>query len=124
MATFGKKKTYVDWLYTKPVLFFIGALIIFMGIAVFERFGVEREMYARRIAAEEERAKALERKAALEEEVLYLEGERGIEEEIRKHFDVAKEGETVVILMGENEAVSAVAPLNQEPAPKWYQFWR
>lgn len=124
MPKFGKKKSYTDWLYTKPVVLFLAALIIFMGVAVFGRFGVEREMYARRIAAEEELTKAEARKADLEEEVLYLEGERGIEEEIRKHFDVAREGETVVILTGEEVPEEGHNIPEPEPPKRWYQFWR
>lgn len=124
MPQFGKKKNYTDWLYTRPVLIFMGTLILFLGVAVFERFGVERDMYARRIAAEEVLRKAQEHKASIEEQVEYLEGERGIEEEIRKHFDVAREGETVVILMGEEGVETEAAPVEPEPEAKWYQFWR
>ena len=124
MAKFGKKKSYTDWLYTRPVLVFVGGRIIFLGVAVFERFGVERDMYARRISAEAELSETAQRKENLNTQVEYLEGERGIEEEIRKHFDVAREGETVVILMGEDggeEVVEVEVPL---PNHKWYQFWR
>ncbi len=35
----------------------------------------------------------------LEAKVQYLENDRGIEEELRNRFDVAKEGEQVVILL-------------------------
>ncbi len=124
MPQFGKKKSYTDWLYTRPVLIFVGCLILFLGVAVYERFGVERDMYARRIAAEAALREAQERKASIEEQVQYLEGERGIEEEIRKHFDVAREGETVVILMGDNEEVVPETVAATEPESKWYQFWR
>lgn len=124
MVQFGKKKNYTDWLYTRPVLFFLGVLILMMGISVFQRFGVERDMYARRIEAETARQEAAERKMELEEKVEYLEGERGIEEEIRKHFDVAREGEQVVILMGETEPEPEAAEPEPEQKRKWYQFWR
>ena len=124
MVTFGKKKNYTDWLYTRPVLAFLALLIIFLGVAAFERFGVERDMYARRLSAEEELNKALDRKDDLQGQVEYLEGERGIEEEIRKHFDVAREGETVVILMGDEEEEKNNEVIPEEPDSKWYQFWR
>lgn len=124
MVQFGKKKNYTDWLYTRPVLFFLGILILMMGVSVFQRFGVERDMYARRITAEKEYQEALERKVELEEKVEYLEGERGIEEEIRKHFDVAREGEQVIILMGEEEEELEAIETTSEPEPKWYLFWR
>ena len=124
MPQFGKKKSYTDWLYTRPVLFFLAGLIIFLGTAVFERFWVERDMYARQVAAEAALQSAKDHKADLEKQVQYLEGERGMEEEVRKHFDVAREGETVVILMGDDEEESTTAPAEETPQPKWYQFWR
>lgn len=124
MPQFGKKKSYTDWLYTRPVLVFLGFLILFVGYAVFERWSVEQDMSARRAEAEAERNAALVRMADLQEKVDYLEGERGIEEEIRKHFDVAREGETVVILTGEPESETSEVATSTAPAPRWYQFWR
>ena len=52
----------------------------------------------------------------------YLSGERGIEEEIRKHFDVAKEGEQVVIIVDKEEEELTPTELIEEVKP-WYQFW-
>ena len=53
-----------------------------------------------------ERAIALadyrERAAALESKVAYMESERGIEEEIRNRYDATKEGERVVVIMGDS----------------------
>ncbi len=124
MPKFGKKKSYVDWLYTRPVLVFLVGLIILMSFAVFQRLGIERDMYARRIEAEQKHNDSVERKTNLEDKVQYFEGDRGIEEEIRKNFDVAREGETVVILMGEEilEEDSVIDKGVEEK--KWYQFWK
>jgi len=122
MPRFGTKKGVTYYLYSKPVIGLLLVVLVFIGISVFERYQVERYMSARRIAAEEEYQALLERKVDLQERVEYLQGDRGIEEEIRQHFDVAKEGEQVVILLGEdNEPVIEI----QEPEErrKWYQFW-
>ena len=124
MPRFGKKKSYTDWLYTRPVLVFLGGLLVFLGVATFQRFSVERDMYARRAEAEAEKAAALARMANLEAQVEYLEGERGIEEEIRKHFDVARDGETVVILTGEDPELQDTPASSTKQTKKWYQFWR
>lgn len=124
MPTFGKKKSHMDWLYTRPMLAILSILILLVGYAVFSRLMIERDMYARRLAAEQELQEATERQVALTEKVEHLEGERGIEEEIRKHFDVAREGETVVILTGD-EAVSTTSTRTPTTsAPRWYEFWR
>ncbi len=121
MASFGKKKRFTEYLYSKPSLFLLGILIIFLSIAVYARFTVEREMAARQYETEQKKAELLERKGELQERVEYLSGERGIEEEIRKHFDVAKEGEQVVIIVGEEKEEAPQPPV--APPKPWYQFW-
>ncbi len=122
MPKFGRKKSLSDHLYSKPVIAVLVVITGFLAVSVFERYQVEREMSARRITAEAEYQALLEREASLKEQVEYLSGERGIEEEIRKHFDVAREGEQVIILLGEDEpSASEISP---EPTrKKWYQFW-
>jgi cell division protein FtsB len=123
MASFGKEKTLTEYMYTKPVVFALGILVVFLGASVYERYIVERQMYLRRQETQQERQQLIERKLQLEERVEYLSGERGIEEEIRTHFDVAKDDEQVIILVGEEESLpTADVPLPQPK--KWYQFWR
>lgn len=122
MASFGKKKKISEYLYSKPGIAFVLVVVVFLAISVYERFSVEREMSRRRVETELHKQELLERKAALQERVEYLSGDRGIEEEIRRHFDVAKEGEKVIILVGDkNEKKPEVGP---EPEIKpWYKFW-
>ena len=82
------------------VLFLVLLILCFLLTkSVFDRFMIERDMSSRRAVAEEELNELLDRKAGLEGKVEYLREERGIESEIRKHFDVAKEGEQVVVLL-------------------------
>lgn len=123
MAGFGKKKALTEYLYTKPVILLLLVAIVLLSIAVYKRYTVERLMSVRRTDTEEKRHELIERKKVLEEKVEYLSGDRGIEEEIRTHFDVAKEGEKVIILVGEDEVVDTepIAPVEKEP---WYIFWR
>ena len=124
MPTFGKKKNFTDWLYTTPTVVVLSVLVLLMVAAVIERYGVEREMYERQVKAEQERQEVLERQENLEQEVEYLEGERGIEAEIRKNFDVAREGETVVILTGDSQVEQEVEVPTDTESPRWYEFWR
>ena len=93
MAGFGKKKTLTEHLYVKPVILVLCVIAIFLSIAVYKRYLVEREMLARQIQMDVDKQELIVRKASLEDRVEYLSGERGIEEEIRTHFDVAKEVE-------------------------------
>ena len=123
MARFGQKKRLTEYLYSKPAIAVLIILAGFLSVAVYQRFSVEREMAARRESVEQERNDLLERKEELEERVEYLSGDRGIEEEIRKHFDVAKEGEKVIIIVDkEEDEPKTTQPLPVETKP-WYQFW-
>ena len=85
--------------YTRLVLVFLVLLCILMAMSVFNRFTIERDMAARRATVEAELSELKDRQATLEAKVEYLREERGVEAEIRKHFDVAKEGEQVVVLL-------------------------
>jgi len=122
MAGFGKKKKITEYLYSKPSIFILGVITVFLAFAVYARFSVERLMAARKLETETERQELIERKLQLEERVEYLSGDRGIEEEIRKHFDVAKEGEQVVIIVDKEKEETTIPELLEEVKP-WYQFW-
>jgi len=122
MASFGKKKKITEYLYSKPGIGVLFIIIIFLSISVYERYTVEREMAERRNETELHKQQLLERKDTLDERVEYLSGDRGIEEEIRKHFDVAKEGEKVIILVGDDKEESTIQEPIVENKP-WYKFW-
>lgn len=119
---FGKKNKYKQVLYSRVTIFILLILVVLLGRSVWERFQIERDMAGRAAQIEAELHELSERKEDLEERVQYLEGERGIEEEIRKNFDVAKEGEQVIILMGEPEETAVTEPEVEVSYP-WYQFW-
>ena len=120
---FGKKNNYKAYIYSRTVIVVLLVIVITLGLSVYERYVVEREMSGRRIHSEEELQRLEDRKIQLEDRVEYLEGERGIEEEMRKNFDVAREGEQVIILVGEEEIVQEQQEREVELAP-WYLFWR
>lgn len=122
MASFGKKKKITEYVYSRPVVFFLGVLIVFLSFSVYERYVVERAMFKRQVETQKQKQELIERKQMLEERVEYLNGERGIEEEIRTHFDVAREGEKVVILVGDDTTLKATTTPIVEEKP-WYQFW-
>ena len=123
MARFGKKKNLTEYLYTKPAVFLLLVVTVFLSSAVYQRFLIERKTAVLQEEMESQRQELLERKSLLEEKVEYLSGDRGIEEEIRKHFDVAKEGEQVIILVGNEQVAAPVIAPEPEPVP-WYMFWR
>lgn len=120
---FGKKNTFTKVLYSQVTIAILFVLCVLLGMSVWERLEVEREMAGRAAQAESELNELTQRKEDLGDRVEYLAGERGVEEEIRKNFDVVKEGEQVIILMGEDvESVAEVVP--EQVQTRWYQFWK
>lgn len=99
MFDFHEKRKIRSFLYSKAVVGVFFLATVLLSISVYNRFVVTEDMKAkldaRRATLEELQGRAL----MLESKVKYLENDRGVEEELRNRFDVAKEGEKVVILI-------------------------
>jgi len=104
------------------------AVVVLLGLsvtfafAVHDRYVVERDMAERRAKTEAELERENNRLNELQKKVEKLNTEQGIESEIRKNFDVAREGETVVVLVEEDP--SMVEPLSPSPSKSsiWQRF--
>lgn len=116
-------------LLSKFLLIVILAACVYLAMSVFERYKVERQMAQRQEAAVQEYKNLQNRRDVLQEKVEYLQGESGVESEIRRHFDVVKEGEKVVIIVddssegdlsGDNTGEKDVQEEKKRP---WYKFW-
>lgn len=121
---FKKRTNYRNYLYSWPVIIFILILVALSVRGVVERFIVEREMSERRIHSELKYEQLNIQKVRMEKQVTHLEGDRGIEETIRRNFDVALEGEQVIVLIGEEEVA---VDMHTKPTPNiypWYIFWK
>lgn len=103
-------------------------LVCLVAWSAYVRYDIAMEMRDRRIQAEQAAATLEARKDELQKRVDYLSNERGIEAEMRRQFDVALEGEQVVVIVEEEDDGPEVLPLStttSESAEKrWYQFWR
>jgi len=117
-----KIRSLVNSPYTQGVLLL---LVFLIGWSAFVRYQIAEEMSDRRELAAQEAALLRSQKDALQEQVEYLSNERGIEAEMRRQFDVALEGEQVVVIV-EPEAGLEIQPLSTstEEETSWYQFWR
>ncbi len=123
MVQFGRKKKLTDYIYTRPTILVLLVILFLLSISVYDRYTIEREMAERRSKVESEQVDLIDRKEDIQAKVDYLSGERGIEEEVRKNFDVAKEGEQVIILLGEEDEDNEFE-VEEEKSTKWYRFWR
>ena len=124
MSFLSKKKKWDAVVHSRITLGFILVLCAFLATSVYDRYVIERDIASRRVVAEEELSELTERKNILEEKVQYLSGEEGIEAEVRKHFDVAREGEQVVVLVDDERpvVVSDTKPVpKEEEQLSWWQ---
>ena len=103
MLDFHEKRKIRGLVYSRVSIGVILILAILLSFSVYERFVVEREMKEKMLEKESELEHLKGRAALLEEKVDHLQNERGIEEELRSRFDVAKDGEQVVIIVDDEE---------------------
>jgi len=119
--------------YQKRILMIRSAILlaflvaVALSLSVYTRFTIERDMSARAEAAMVEEQRLRDREAIVRHEVERLQNNSGQEAEMRERFDIAKDGEKVVILVDDDEAsataTSTPSPSTRTPAP-WYLFWQ
>jgi cell division protein FtsB len=96
---------------------------LFVLMSAYNRFLIAEEMAERREAVEMEIDGLKARRESLDAEVKYLSNERGMEAEMRRQFDIAREGEQVVIIL-EDEPVEPVPSETTTTTQRaWYKFW-
>ena len=117
-----KIRSLINSRYTQGALLL---LVLLVGWSAFVRFQIAQEMSERRELAAQEALLLRNQKDALQEQVEYLSNERGIEAEMRRQFDVALEGEQVVVIV-EPESGPDIQPMSTSSVERaaWYQFWR
>lgn len=101
MFDFHEKRKIRQIVYSKVFIGFLLILSVLIAHSAYERYRVEREMAEKRDQKAEELQKLQERATVLASKISHLENERGIEAELRSRFDVAKEGEQVVVILDE-----------------------
>ncbi len=129
MFDFYEKRKLRNLLFTRVTA---GILLVAAGLlfwSAYGRFTAEQETREKRAESFTELNRLKERAAALESKVERMESERGMEEEIREQFDVAKEGEQVVVIVDEHDDRNAssepkIYPLPPEPTLlERLKFW-
>lgn len=123
MFDFHQKRKIRTILGSRVTQVFVFVVASFVLLSAYNRFLIAEEMAERRAAVESE-IQALEaRRESLDAEVRYLSNERGIEAEMRRQFDIAREGEQVVIIL-EDEPVPEPPPAPATTTKRaWYRFW-
>lgn len=103
MSVSRPKSIWQTILYSRITLVVALCIAFALAMSVYERYTIEREMAERLQAAVGELEELNMRKQELQTKVEYLSAEHGIEAEIRKNYDVAREGEQVIVIVPADE---------------------
>lgn len=128
MSLLRKKGWWQALLHSRLTLLILLVLIVMISFAVYDRYVIEREMANRRETKEMQLQAMEEKRDELKKRVEYLKGDEGIESEIRKYFDVALEGEKVVVLIGKSDSedqdnsANKVLPAEESWWDKWFPW--
>lgn len=125
MSDFRQKRKNGNWFHSPIFQGVVLSVAVLVFFGAYDRFLVDKEISEKENNLEEEINTLEERKKTLEKEVDYLSSDRGVEAEIRRQFDVAREGEQVVIIIkDEDKENSTTETVELEPETKpWYKFW-
>ncbi len=128
MFDFYERRKIKQWVYSWPTVIF---LVVIAGFLLNGVWGVYLKERQTRIN-KQQRSVYLDglevRKDALGGEINRLNTERGVEEEIRKKYEVAKEGEKIIVII---EPPSSDTEYNIRESKSWFDrflrsvmFWR
>ena len=124
MLDFYQKRKLKVILASRIVQVLVVSVTLLVIWSAYTRYQIADEMAERRVEVEKEAQALQERKEALETEVQYLSDERGIEAEMRRQFDVAKDGEKVVVIVeDESDSVETIPIATSTNERRWYEFW-
>lgn len=100
---------------TAGVVFLIACLL---SVSAYDRFVAEQGTREKREERAAELARTKQKAAALEAKVTWMESERGVEEAMREQFDVAKQGEEVIVIVDESLPTDGSQKPEVYPLPK------
>ncbi len=118
MRNFQARRQMRKAVYSVPSLVLLLVLCFFSFRSVwgvYQKYALTEQLLSETEAAHE---KLSSRTGELETATARLATDRGVEEEVRNHFQVARPGEDVVILVDEATTTATSTP----PKP-WWHFW-
>lgn len=118
MLEFYKRRRLKRYLYSPLVLVPLGFVVVWAAFGVWDVYTKERETREKRAERTEELHALEARASALQEEIDALSTERGREAEVRERFEVAREGEQVIVIVDPKEEPAEEAP---PPEKSWWQ---
>jgi len=101
MLGFHEKRKLKHVLHSKPFLVMMLIPVGFVGFAAHNAYEAQVAATERRAELSDDLAALLVRTQALEEDIEALSDEHGIERALRQRYEVAREGEEVIVLIEE-----------------------
>jgi hypothetical protein len=121
MLTVSRKNSLLKKLYSWPVVVVLLIPVILMGVAAYGAWSKAQSTTVNLAAVASELTDLQLRESLLTEEIERLKTDHGLEAEIRSKFDLGREGEEMIVIVGGDEPV--VDPPVPPPTP-WWQWWR
>lgn len=104
MATYGKKDTTRSFWYTPLGILGVFVLMIVLTQAAYGMYRKDREAVNAKNLSEEKYQELTLKREELAEELAKLDTEEGIDQAVRDRFDVAREGEGVVVIVDDQSS--------------------
>ena len=123
MINFQQKRRLRNIMHSKPVLVFLGVLIIIFAWGVISFMGKMRMTIENRKIAENKLLELEKRKEKLSSDIFRLNTPGGVEESIRLKFGLAKEGEDVIVVV-EDKNKPEVKETPQKGFFSFLFFWK
>ncbi|HEY4528650.1 MAG TPA: septum formation initiator family protein [Candidatus Paceibacterota bacterium] len=118
MREFQDKERRKRYLYSPIVLLLLSILVFFMAKGAASVMNKERESRAKVSELDKESQKLESRQKMLQANIGKLETEEGVIEEIRQKFNVTREGESVTIIVDNQEKLNTTSK-----DATWYKKW-
>ena len=118
MLDFQQKRKLRAFAYHRVTLVILAILVVFGIHSTWSVWQKERQSFELRKVAEDKNIELLSRQNDLTAKIYRMESPEGIEEEIRSKFDVAKENESLVIVLPDK--ISATS--SQQGLSLWNKF--
>ena len=103
MRNFKQKRQLRKRIYSKPVLFILILILAFLVHGTWGIYKKSKQSKETLAVAQLEFDKLKEREESIEKKIGRLGTETGLEEEIRSKFDVAKEGEQIIVIVDNDD---------------------
>jgi len=124
MRDFQRKRKIRRLLYSRSALAIAFILLILIGKATWGLYVKERESRENLDRVEAELSALTERERRLKEDIARLQTPEGLETEIREQFQVAKPGEQMVVLVGEEKAAVLEVVRERSLVSKFFDLFR